>query len=76
MKQALYCIFFLALTACNTVAFAPLDDAYYWPEKQTALTTTPSVSSTPSAPSVSSASSSSMEVINQQDTTVTIRIKR
>ena len=73
MKQALYCIFFLALTACNTVAFAPLDDAYYWPEKQTALTTTPSVSSTPSAPS---ASSSSMEVINQQDTTVTIRIKR
>ena len=26
----------LSLAACNTIALAPLDDAYYWPEKEIA----------------------------------------
>ena len=78
-----------ALAACHTTSQAPLDDAYYWPDKS--VHTEHSESSAPSAPSASSASSassessassasspssSSIEYTNVQDTTVTIKIKR
>ena len=64
----------LALVACHTTSQAPLDDAYYWPDKS--VHTEHSESSAPSAPSASSPSSSSIEYTNVQDTTVTIKIKR
>lgn len=54
-----------ALTACHTTSQAPLDDAYYWPDKS--VHTEHSESSTPSIP---------IEYTNVQDTTVTIKIKR
>ena len=57
-----------ALAACHTTSQAPLDDAYYWPDK--------SVHTEHSESSASSASSSSIEYTNVQDTTVTIKIKR
>lgn len=69
-----------ALTACHTTSQAPLDDAYYWPDKS--VHTEHSESSASSAPSASSASSASsapspsIEYTNVQDTTVTIKIKR
>lgn len=64
------------LVACNTVQLAPLDDAYYYPDKQE----TPDAQSTQSplinqsTPKTQSASS--VEYVNIQDTTVTIRIKK
>ena len=54
-----------ALAACHTTSQAPLDDAYYWPDKS--VHTEHSESSTPSTP---------IEYTNIQDTTVTIKIKR
>ena len=60
-----------ALTSCHTTSQAPLDDAYYWPDKSVHTEHSES-----SASSASSALSPSIEYINVQDTTVTIRIKR
>jgi hypothetical protein len=58
----------LALAACHTTSQAPLDDAYYWPDKS--VHTEHSESSASSAPSIP------IEYTNVQDTTVTIKIKR
>ena len=63
-----------ALTACHTTSQAPLDDAYYWPDKS--VHTEHSESSTPSASSAPSTPSTPIEYTNVQDTTVTIKIKR
>lgn len=64
----------LALAACHTTSQAPLDDAYYWPDKS--VHTEHSESSTPSASSTPSTHSIPIEYTNVQDTTVTIKIKR
>lgn len=64
----------LAFTACHTTSQAPLDDAYYWPDKS--VHTEHSESSTPSASSAPSTPSIPIEYTNVQDTTVTIKIKR
>lgn len=64
----------LALAACHTTSQAPLDDAYYWPDKS--VHTEHSESSTPSASSAPSTPSIPIEYTNIQDTTVTIKIKR
>ncbi len=63
-----------ALAACHTTSQAPLDDAYYWPDKS--VHTEHSESSTPSASSAPSTPSTPIEYTNIQDTTVTIKIKR
>ena len=66
-----------ALAACHTTSQAPLDDAYYWPDKSVHTEhSESSVSSASSASSAPSPSSSSIEYTNVQDTTVTIKIKR
>ena len=67
-------ILLFALTACHTTSQAPLDDAYYWPDKS--VHTEHSESSTPSASSAPSTPSTPIEYTNIQDTTVTIKIKR
>ena len=65
-----------ALTACHTTSQAPLDDAYYWPDKSASTTTkTSNPTSLPTGEGQSGASSS-IEYTNVQDTTVTIKIKR
>ncbi len=61
----------VSMTSCHTTSQAPLDDAYYWPDKS--VHTEHSESSTPSAPSTPSIP---IEYTNVQDTTVTIKIKR
>ena len=70
----------VSFIACNTVQLAPLDDAYYYPDKKAtpAVQNTPSTQTTPSTPTVSQGQSqqSSVEYVNIQDTTVTIRIKK
>ena len=67
-------ILLFALAACHTTSQAPLDDAYYWPDKS--VHTEHSESSTPSASSAPSTPSIPIEYTNVQDTTVTIKIKR
>lgn len=67
------------VVACNTVQLAPLDDAYYYPDKQEASTPEPaqnnqSTQINQSTPKTQSAPS--VEYVNIQDTTVTIRIKK
>ena len=70
MLKAKYIVFLgaLALVACKTTSQAPLDDAYYWPDK--------SAHATHSEPTEPGASSPSIEYTNVQDTTVTIKVKR
>ena len=68
----------LALTACHTTSQAPLDDAYYWPDKSVQTTTTPSNNAKQAEGSNSQTPSNNavVEYTNVQDTTVTIKIKR
>lgn len=61
----------LGLTACGSTSTIAVDDAYIWPDKSVHTEHSES-----SASSASSALSPSIEYINVQDTTVTIRIKR
>ena len=68
----------LALAACHTTLQAPLDDAYYWPDKSVQTTTTPSNNAKQAEGSNSQTPSNNavVEYTNVQDTTVTIKIKR
>lgn len=62
MTKKIYIVLFaLGLSACASQA--PLDDAYYWPDKKAQSTQI-----NPNTPT--------MEIISEQDTTVTIRINR
>ena len=64
--------------ACSTANGIPIDDAYYSPEIESpapVTTSAPKTAAPSSASSASSQSSSSIEYLNVQDTTVTIRIK-
>lgn len=69
----------VVLTACSTTQQVPIDDVYYWPAAQETGQSTqnnPSTPSTPSNPSnPSNQNSSTIEYVNVQDTTVTIRVK-
>ena len=67
-----------ALAACHTTSQAPLDDAYYWPDKSVQTTTTPSNNAKQAEGSNSQTPSNNavVEYTNVQDTTVTIKIKR
>ena len=73
---------FLAFTACSTVQNVPIDDAYYSPAIEKGDLPTPSIpvthvnqttQTTPNTPNTPT--TQSIEYLNVQDTTVTIRIK-
>lgn len=67
----------LALLGCNTVYTIPIDDVYHWPDAYTSSSSASKTSSASSANSTSTTSSTpSVEYVNVQDTTVTIRIKK
>ena len=71
----------IGLVACSTVGKAPVDDAYYWPEKvevsQSSPTSSARPTSTPSQPAQQPVQTGpSIRYTNVQDTTVTIRIKK
>ena len=61
LTAGLTAILMAVLSSCASQA--PLDDAYYWPDKKAQSTQI-----TPNTPT--------MEIISEQDTTVTIRINR
>ena len=77
-KQLLILSIAFALTACGTINTIPLDDAYIWPDKKSASTeSVVPVSEEPEAPAkTESTPAPTIEVINQQDTTITVRIKK
>ena len=64
-KKLLIVSLALGLTACAS-SKAPLDDAYYWPDESASSETTQTTQTT----------ESSIEYLDVQDTTVTIRIKK
>ncbi len=64
-----------AFFACSTANGIPIDDAYYSPDIESPAPATTSAPKTAAPSSASSQSSSSIEYLNVQDTTVTIRIK-
>ena len=76
---------FLAFSACSTVQNVPIDDAYYSPEVEKGDLPTPSIpvthvnqttQTTPNTPTTpTTPTTQSIEYLNVQDTTVTIRIK-
>ena len=61
--------FAFGLTACASQA--PLDDAYYWPDKKAAAVSSSSAPAENAEPS-----GSPMEIISAQDTTITVRIRK
>ena len=71
----------LCLASCQTTTVIPIDDVYYWDkhEQNTPTTQTapndPKVSKDLKDPKASTAPKASLEYLNVQDTTVTIRIK-
>lgn len=82
MSKKIYILLLLAavfFTACSTVQNVPIDDAYYSPEIESpapATTSAPETVAPSNASGASTQSNSSVEYINVQDTTVTIRIKK
>ena len=78
MSKKLYILFVTAafFAACSTANGIPIDDAYYSPEIESPAPATTSAPKTAAPSSASSQSNSSIEYLNVQDTTVTIRIKK
>ena len=89
MSKANYIVFIgaILLTGCATSNVAPLDDAYYWPDKNTETTTVVSTQATQTTTSSvvkqaegsnskTTSNSVGIEYTSVQDTAVTIRIKR
>ena len=66
----------LILSACGTTSKAPLDDAYFQPEKLPGSTSYTSTSSSTSTYSSNNEPGPTIEYLNVQDTTVTIRIRK
>ena len=62
----------LALTAC-AITQAPLDDAYYWPDKQS---NAPQTTQTTEPTQTTETTEPALEYISVQDTAVTIRVKK
>lgn len=59
----------MALGLASCASQAPLDDAYYWPDKK--AQSTQSTPITPNTPN-----NQKIEYLNVQDTTVTIRVNK
>ena len=68
LTAGLTAILMAVLSSCASQA--PLDDAYYWPDKKAASSESSSSASQDKRPE------SSIDYLNIQDTTVTIRINR
>ena len=73
-KTAILCLVALIFSACGTVSTIPIDDAYHWSDEtsSTPASVTPATSDTIEA----TPKTSSVEYLNVQDTTVTVRIKK
>ena len=79
MSKKIYILLLLAagfFTACSTVQNVPIDDSYYSPEVEKGDLPTPSIPVTHvNQTTQTTPTTQSIEYLNVQDTTVTIRIK-
>jgi hypothetical protein len=66
----------LGLCACSSTQSVPLDDAYFYPDGREQVSAQPAPTVQPAQPAQPAQTKQVYEIINQQDTTVTIRIKR
>ena len=66
----------LCLVACGSSQLPPLDDAYYWPDKRQAAASAAQSAPVPSETTGEAQNTPTLEFINVQDTTVTVKIKR
>ena len=70
-QSAILCLVALIFSACGTVNVAPLDDAYYWPDKHTSVeVSSPTQAEEPDTPAPI------IEYLDVQDTVVIIRVTR
>jgi len=81
MSKKLYILLVLAafFAACSTANSIPIDDAYYSPQIERGDLPTPSIPMTQNSQTAQSTQTTpqqSVEYLNVQDTTVTIRIKK
>lgn len=77
MRKRLFIGCIVAVLSSCATSQAPLDDAYYYPDKSANTTVTADDSSNQSNPSVSERQSTPVvEYLNVQDTTITVRIKK
>jgi len=80
MSKKIYILLLLAagfFTACSTVQNVPIDDSYYSPEVEKGDLPTPSIPVTHVTQTTQTTpTTQSIEYLNVQDTTVTIRIKK
>lgn len=83
-RPVILSLFALALTGCSSMQLY-VDDAYHWEDKtpsssktQSSQTTpkTQSSQNTPSTPETPAPETPTLEFLNVQDTTVTVRINR
>lgn len=66
-----------AFAACSSANSIPIDDAYYSPQVESGTLPTPSIPVTHvNQTTQTTPSTQSIEYLNVQDTTVTIRIKK
>lgn len=63
------------MTACSTTTVIPIDDAYYTSDAESKTQKTQNIPINQSTQN-SQSSSTTIEYLNAQDTTVTIRIKK
>ena len=82
MTKNLYIgIMALVLAGCSTTQPLCIDDAYHWQDKTTTVSETPKTTSSSSGAPLEKAeektpASPTLEFLNVQDTTVTVRINR
>ena len=81
MSKKLYILLVLAafFAACSTANSIPIDDAYYSPQIERGDLPTPSIPMTQNSQTAQSTQTTpqqSVEYLNVQDTTVTIKIKK
>ena len=84
MAKVKYILFALALTGCSSTQIY-VDDAYHWEDKNPSSSktqksqssqNTPINQNTPSTPETPAPATPTLEYLNVQDTTVTVRINR
>ena len=86
-KLFILSLFALVLAGCTSTQPLCIDDAYHWEDKTYKVSTSQSSSTTPSTPNTPNtqttptpetpaSSSPTLEYVNVQDTSITVRINR
>ena len=77
MRKGLYIgLLAFGLTGCATIGTPPLDDVYYWPDKNASTTVAAQSAQPAPAVQVNPNPGPELEFVSVKDTTVTVRIKR